>query len=84
LADLDVRAAIGCPFAVSTVTVLAASGSHVSATAGDRSVSIDLVGAQLPVTVIPGVTLRVSGVVRDGDTGQVNVAVQTGDLQVGA
>jgi RNA polymerase sigma factor (sigma-70 family) len=83
LAALDVSASIGCPFAVSAVTVLAASGSHVSASAGGRAVSIDVVGAQLPVTVVPGVTLRVSGVVLGGSAGQANVSVQAGDLQLG-
>jgi RNA polymerase sigma factor (sigma-70 family) len=79
---LDVGATIGCPFAVSTVTVLGVSGSHVSATAGGRTVSIDLMGAGVPVTVVPGVTLRVSGVVQGGAGGQLAVAVQAGDLHV--
>ena len=83
LAQLDVRASVGCPFAVSSVTVLTASGSHVTATAGGRSVSIDVVGAQLPVFVVPGVTLRVSGVVQSGSLGQLNVAVQPADLRMG-
>jgi len=71
------------PFAASVVTVLAASGSHVSASAGGRAVAIDVVGAQLPVTVVPGVTVRVSGVVRGGSAGQISVTVKAGDLQLG-
>ena len=65
LTELELPAAIGCPFAVSVVTVVAvASGAELSATIGSWSVAVHLVGGGgLPLTVVPGVRISIAGTV---------------------
>jgi RNA polymerase sigma factor (sigma-70 family) len=86
LSQLDVSRSIGCPFALSIVTVIdASSGSHLSViTDSQRPVAVDLAGtgAVLPITIVPGVRIGISGVVDGVTAGQIAVSVQPGDLRI--
>jgi hypothetical protein len=57
--------ALGCPFAESTVTVTAVSGDGFQAvTTAQRPVSVDVSGGLgLPVTLVPGLRLAITGTV---------------------
>jgi hypothetical protein len=86
LSELDVSRSIGCPFALSIVTVIdASSGSHLSViTDSQRPVAVDLAGtgAVLPITIVPGVRIGISGVVDGVTAGQIAVSVQPGNLRI--
>jgi hypothetical protein len=77
---------VGCPFAVSVVTVAdVSSGSHLTAaTENHRTVNIDLVGPAtgLPVALAPGVRLSISGVVTAATEQRVDVQVQAGAVRI--
>jgi hypothetical protein len=72
---LELPAAIGCPFAVSVVTVVAVpSATRVRATAGSRSLEITLVGGSaLPLTLVPGARISIAGTVAGAANGEVQV-----------
>jgi RNA polymerase sigma factor (sigma-70 family) len=85
LAEVDVSGSLGCPFAVSVVTVVGlSSGTHLSATTGSqRAVSIDVIGGALPaLTIVPGVRISISGVVGGGSDQEVSVDVRAGDIDL--
>jgi hypothetical protein len=73
---LELPAAIGCPFSVSVVTVVAVpSTTRVSATAGPWSLEITLVGASaLPLTVVPGALISIAGTVDGAAGGEMEVS----------
>lgn len=85
LSEIDVGASLGCPFAVSVVTVVGlSSGTHLSAvTDSQRVVSIDVLGGALPaLTIVPGARISISGVIEGGSAEQVSVQVRAADLRL--
>lgn len=86
LSQVDLGAAIGCPFALSVVTVVdVSSGAHFAAvTDNQRAVSIDVAGAGtgLPLTVVPGVRLTIIGVVTAATQQHLDVEVQATDMRL--
>jgi RNA polymerase sigma factor (sigma-70 family) len=65
LDEMTLADALGCPFAESTVTVTAVSGDGFQAvTTAQRPVSVDVSGGLgLPVTLVPGLRLAITGTV---------------------
>jgi RNA polymerase sigma factor (sigma-70 family) len=87
LTELDLPAAVGCPFAVSVVTVVAVpTGAEVAATAGSWSVAIRLIGGGgLPLSVVPGVRLSIVGTVAAAPgANQLAVIVNTEAIRIGS
>jgi RNA polymerase sigma factor (sigma-70 family) len=86
LSQVDPGAVVGCPFALSVVTVAdVSSGAHIAAvTENRRTVSIDLAGAGagLPLTVVPGVRLTITGVVTAATEQHLDVEVHASDLRL--
>ena len=85
LTELDLPAAVGCPFAITVVTVVAVpAGAELIATAGDWSVAVSLVGASgLPLTVTPGIQITIAGTVEAvPSTSQLAVTVDAGDIRL--
>jgi RNA polymerase sigma factor (sigma-70 family) len=73
LSQVEVPQAIGCPFAISVVTVVSvSSGAQLSAVTGThRAISIRLTsGGALPITIVPDVRISVTGVVNSASTSQ--------------
>jgi hypothetical protein len=72
---LELPAAIGCPFAVSVVTIVAIpSTTRVLATAGPWTLQITLVGGgALPLTVAPGARISIAGTVDGAAGGEMEV-----------
>lgn len=75
LDSLELPAAVGCPFAVSVVTVVAVpSSTQVRATAGPWSLEITLVGGSTsPLTVLPGARISIAGTVDSAAGGEMEV-----------
>jgi RNA polymerase sigma factor (sigma-70 family) len=65
LDEMNLADALGCPFAESAVTVTAVSGGGFQAvTTAQRPVSVDVGGGLgLPVTLVPGLRLTITGTV---------------------
>jgi RNA polymerase sigma factor (sigma-70 family) len=84
LTDVELPAAVGCPFAVTVVTVVAIpSGTEVAATAGAMSVAIRLEGGTLPLTVTPGVQIAIAGTIEEARSpSQLAVTVGAGDVRL--
>ena len=84
LTGLDLPAAIGCPFAASVVAVVAVpSGAELSATAGPWSVQISVLeGAGVPLTIVPGTRISISGTVDEAAGGQLAVTVDAGSIRI--
>ena len=85
LTELDLPAALGCPFALSVVTVVAVpSGVELAATAGMWSVTIRLTGGGgLPLAIVPGVRITIAGTVQGApSTSQLAVTVNAADIRL--
>ena len=85
LTELDLPAAVGCPFAMSVVTVVALpAGAELIATAGDLSVAVRLMGGSgLPLTVAPGIKITIAGTVEAAPSAsQLTVTVDAGDIRL--
>ena len=84
LDEIDLTAALGCPFGVTVVTITEVSSGGLSATtAASRPVAIELVGAQaVPMALAPGVRVSVVGVVSSGPGESLAVEVNAGDLRL--
>ena len=82
LPEIELPTAVGCPFAVTVVTVVAIpSGAELAATAGATSVAIRLLGGALPLTVTPGVRITIAGTVEGATSpSQLAVTVDAGDI----
>ena len=84
LTDIELPTAVGCPFAVTVVTVVGIpSGAELAATAGTTSVAIRLIGGALPLTVTPGVGITIVGTVEGATSpSQLTVTVDAGDIHL--
>ncbi len=84
LTDVELPAAVGCPFAVTVVTVVAIpSGAELSASAGAMTVAIRLEGGALPLPGTPGVRITIAGTVEEASSpSQLAVSVGAGDVRL--
>lgn len=86
LDELDLATAVGCPFAVSIVTITEVSGTgeFSATTSAGRPVRVRLVGAQgaLPVAMSPGLRVSLAGVVSSGPGEPLTVDVAPADLRL--
>ncbi len=81
---MDLSTSVGCDFAVTVVTVVAAGGSELTARVGRLAVTVRLVDAPASAPVVlPGARLGIAGrVVGTSDGGHVVVTVQAADVHV--
>ena len=81
---MDLSSAVGCDFAVTVVTVVAAGGGELSATTGSVAVTIRLVGGSaLAPVALPGARVSISGTVLGStDPSHVVVSVRAADVRL--